>query len=178
MLIIDNSCAQVCNSKIFVYIGTCGRHRGLSTIYIKQNLFHQSIIGRDVELQNIHIVLFKSLRDVTQVSTLSAKFDLGSKLVDWCRDATSVVYGHLLIYLSPRAEGRLRYCINTGSLPSKFYVPQRLKHLKSLEDEHTKGLYSPSVPITVPQMQKSFHPLLYKRVLPDSLRLHIKSAQR
>ena len=45
-----------CNSKAFVDIATAGRHRGLSTIYIKHNLFHQSKLGRDVELQNTHIV--------------------------------------------------------------------------------------------------------------------------
>ena len=39
-----------------------------------------------------------------QVSTLSAHMGLGSELVDWYRDATSVPYGHLLIDLSPRTD--------------------------------------------------------------------------
>ena len=58
LLFFDDSCEEICNSKAFVDIATAGRHRGLSTIYIKQNLFHQSKLGRDVELQNTHIVLF------------------------------------------------------------------------------------------------------------------------
>ena len=60
LLVFDDLCAEICNSKEFVDIATAGRHRGFSSIYIKPNLFHQSKLGRDVELQNTHIVLFKS----------------------------------------------------------------------------------------------------------------------
>ena len=103
LLIFDDSCEVICNSKAFVDIATAGGHRGLSTCYIKHNLFHQGKLGRDVELQNTQI-LFKSPRDVIQVSTLNAQLGLGSELVDWYRDATSVPYGHLLIDLSQRTE--------------------------------------------------------------------------
>ena len=146
LLFFDNSCAEICNSKEFVDIDTAGRHRGFSTIYIKHNLFHQSKLGREVELQNTHIVLFKSPRDVHQVATLSVQLGLGSALVDWYRDATSVPFGHFLIDLSPRTDARLRYCTNSGNIPSKFYVPDNLKHLKYLDHEHTKSLYSPGIP--------------------------------
>ena len=177
LLIFDDSCEEICNSKAFVDIATAGRHRGLSTIYIKHNLFHQSKLGRDVELQITHIVLFKSPRDVMQVTTLSTQLGLGSEL-DWFRDATSVAFGHLLIDLSPRTDDRLRYCTNTGFIPSKFYIPDGLKQSKILDDEHTRSLYSLSVPIIFPQMQKSFLSVLPKRVYPVSLRMHNKSAQR
>ena len=46
LLIFDDSCEEVCNSKASVNIATAGRHRGLSTIYIKHNLFQQSKLGR------------------------------------------------------------------------------------------------------------------------------------
>ena len=154
LLIFVDSCEEICNSKAFVDNTTDGRHRGLSTIYIKHNLFHQSKLGRDVELQNTHIVLFKSPRDVMQVTALSTQLGLGSELVDWYRDATSVPFGHLLIDLSPRTDDRLRYCTHTGSVPSKFYIRERLKQSETLDDQHTKSLYSPSVPIIFPQMQK------------------------
>ena len=178
LLIFDNSCEEICNSKAFVDISTAGRHRGLCTIYIKHNLFHQSKLGRDVELQNTHIVLFKSPRDVMQVNTLSTQLGLGSGLVDWYRDAASVPFGHFLIDFSPRTVDRLRYCTNTGSIPSNFYIPDRLKQSKILDDEHTRSLYSPSVPIIFPRMQKSFPSVLSKIVYPVSSRLHNKSAQR
>ena len=64
LLTFDDSCEEICNSKAFVDIATAWRHQGVSTIYIKHNLFHQSKLGRDVELQNTHVVFFKSPRDV------------------------------------------------------------------------------------------------------------------
>ena len=82
LLLFDNSCGEICNSKAFVDIATAGRHRGLRTMYIKHNFFHQSKPGRDVELQNTHIVLFKSSSDVMQVTTLSTQLGLSSELVD------------------------------------------------------------------------------------------------
>ena len=164
LVMFDDSCDEICNSKAFVDIATAGRHRGLSTIYIKHNLFHQRKLERDVELQNTHIVLFKSPRDVMQVPTLGAQLGLRSELVDWYRDATSVPFGHLLIDLSPRTDDRLLYCTNSGSVPPKIYVPERWKHLRTLDEEHTKSLYSPSVPIAFPQMQKPLSSVLPKIV--------------
>ena len=83
LVIFDDPCEEICNSKTFVNIATARRHGRLSTIYIKHNFFHQSKLGRDVQLQNTEIVLFKSPRDVTQVTTFSTQLGLGSELVDW-----------------------------------------------------------------------------------------------
>ena len=129
-------------------------------------------------LQSTHIVLFESPRDVMQVTTLSTQLGFGSEQVDWYRDATSVPFGYLLIDLSPRTDDRLRYCTNSGSVPSKVYIPERLKHLRTLDDKHTKFLYSPSVPIAFPQMQKPLSSVLSKRVYPVSMRMHSKSTQK
>ena len=143
---------------------------------LNTTFFHQSKLGREVELQNTHIVLFRSPREVMQVTTLGTQLGLGSELVDWYQDATSVPFGHLLIDLSPRTDDRLRYCTDSGSFPSKFHLPERLKHLRTLDYEHTKSLFSRSVPITFPQMQKSLSSVLSKRVCPVSIWMH--SAQR
>ena len=178
LLIFDDSCEEVCSSKAFVKIATAGRHRGLSTMYIKHNLFHKSNLGRDIELETTHIVLFKSPRDVMQINTLGMQLGLGSSLVDWYRDATSVPFGHLLIDLSPRSDDRLRYCTDSGKTPSKFYVPNGLKHSTTLDDEHTKSLYSPRVPVLFPQMQKSIPSVVSKGVYPISQRMYSKSTPR
>ena len=113
-----------------------------------------------------------------QVTTLSTQLGLGSELVDWYRDATFVPFGHLLIDLSPRTDDRLRYCTNSGFVPLNFLIPESLKPSRTLDDKHTKSLYSPSVPIAFPQMQKSFSSVLPKRVYPVSMRMHSKSTQR
>ena len=159
-------------------IATAGRHRGFSTIYIKHNLFHQSKLGRDVQLQNAHIVVFKSPRDVHQVATLTVQLGLGSALVDWYRDATSVPFAHLLIDLSPRTDDHLRYCTNSGNIPSKFHLHDNLKHLKYLDDEHTKSLYSPSIPTLFPRMQNSVSNICPKKIYPSSHRGRRKLAAR
>ena len=121
LLIFDDSCETICVSKAFVDIATAGRRQGLGTIYIKHNFFHQRKLGRDAELQTTHIALFKSPREVKQITTLSTQLGLGSELVDWYRDATSVPFGQLLIDFSPLTDDRFRYCTNTGSVPSKFF---------------------------------------------------------
>ena len=113
-----------------------------------------------------------------QVTTLGTQLVLGSELVDWYRDATSVPFGHLLIDLSRRTDDRLRYCTNSESVPSKLFIPGRSKHLRTLDDEHTKSLYSPSVPIAFPQVQKPIFSVLPKRVYPVSMRMYSNSAQR
>ena len=76
-LIFDDSCQEICYSKACIDNAAAGRHRGLSTIYIKHNLFYLSKLGREVELQNTHIVLFKSLRDLMQFGTFSEQLGLG-----------------------------------------------------------------------------------------------------
>ena len=132
LLIFGDSCEKICNSKAFVDISSAGRHRGLSTIYIKHNLMHQSKCGRDVELKNTHIVLFKSTRDMMQVSAISAQLGLGSEMVDWYRDATSVPYGHLLVELLPhRRSITLLYKHRIHSL--KVLYPGPTEIVKNLE---------------------------------------------
>ena len=156
---------------------TTRRHRGVSTVYTRHNLFNQNTLGRVVELQNTHIVLIKPPLDKMQVSTLSAQLGPGSELVDFYQSATSDSYSLLMFDLSPRTDYRIRYCINSGSVPSKLYVRDRLNSLKLLDDKQRKSLYSPSDPISFPWMQKSFPLVLSKRVYQVFLRMHSKSAR-
>ena len=58
LLIFDDFSEELLKSKDFTRIATAGRHLGLHVLCIKHNLFHKSPIGRDVELQLTHIVLF------------------------------------------------------------------------------------------------------------------------
>ena len=107
-----------------------------TTSFIKANL------GETLSSRT-HKVFFSSLPVMPCKSVLLVhNLGLGSELVDWYRNATSVPFGHFLIDLSPRTDDRLRYCTNTGSIPLKFYIPDRLKQSKILDDEHTKSLYT------------------------------------
>ena len=70
LLIFDDFSEELLKSKDFTRIATAGRHLGLHVLYNKHNLFHKSPIGRDVELQLTHIVLFQSPRDINQIERL------------------------------------------------------------------------------------------------------------
>ena len=146
----------------FVKTATAGSHRGLNTIYVKHNLFHQSKLGRDVELNNTHIVSFKSPRVLLQINTLSQLLGLGSQLKEWHQDATSTPYACLLIDLIPKTVDSLRYCTNSGSVPSKFYLPAGIE-TKFLDDEHTIRLYTPNISNIFPKTSKTIHLPLSKK---------------
>ena len=64
-------------------------HRRLTSLHVTYNLFKESILVRDIKLQNTHIFLFKTPREVMQVSSLNAQLGLESELVDWYREPTS-----------------------------------------------------------------------------------------
>ena len=180
LLIFDYSFAEICNSKEFVDISIACRHHGFSTIFIKHNLFHQSKLGSDFELQISHIVLFlhKSPTDVHQVATIGVQSGTGFAFVDSYRDATSVHIGHFLIEFSTRTDDRLRYCTKSGKNPSNFYVPDELNHLKRLDDEYTKSVYSLSISTLFPRMQNLVSKNLSKRNYPISQRVYRQHAAR
>ena len=76
LLVFDVSCEEICVSKAFADNATAGRHRGLSTIYIKQHLFHPSKLQRDVELQNTYNVFSNRLLMRCQSIHLVHNWDL------------------------------------------------------------------------------------------------------
>ena len=47
--------------------------------------------------------------------------------------------------------------------PSNFYIPEHFQHLRTLDDDHTKSLYSPSIPTLFPQVQNTVFPKLPER---------------
>ena len=112
-------------------------------------------MGGDIELQNTHIVLFKSPRDVLQINTLSQQLGLGSQLKDWYTKAPSIPNGHLFIDLTPKTVDPLRFCTNSGSIPTIFFLPQTKQEITFLNDEHTTSLYTDNVPNVFPELQEN-----------------------
>ena len=106
-------------------------------------------MGRDVELQKMHIVLLKLLGDLLQINALSQQPVLGSQWKDWYQDATSIPYEHLLIDLTTKTFDLLRCCTNSSSVSSKFYLPAGTE-TKILDDEHTIRLNNPIIPKKIP----------------------------
>ncbi len=176
--IFDDSCEEICKNKEFQKLATAGRHKKLNTIYIKHNLFHKSPIGRDAELQNTQIVLFKSPRDVQQISRLGNQLGLGKQFNEWYKDAVSKPFGHLMVDLHPRTDDKLRFCTNCGSFPTQFYLPKSQARITEINDEHTKHKYSQALPIFYETIPKSYRSISSQRVHSLPMRVSPKSSGR
>ena len=112
------------------------------------------------------------------MNTLSQQLGLGSQLKDWYTKAISNPYGHLLIDLTHKTVDSLRFCTNSGSIPSIFFLPQHKQLTTFLSDEHTTSLYSDNVPKLFPELQKNLPKKLSERIYSVSERVHRKLAQR
>ena len=56
LLVFDDSCEEIFNDKEFSKLATDGRHRNISVIYVKHNLFQQSKWSRTIDLNTTHII--------------------------------------------------------------------------------------------------------------------------
>ena len=131
-----------------------------ATPWLEHNLYQtqpisQSKLGRDVELQNTHIVLFKSPRDVLQINTLGTQLGLGSQLKEWYQDATSVPYGHLLIDLSPK-QLILYDIVQTVVQHQQSFIFQNIHKILLFWMMNTQYLYAKHVPSWTPKCRKLF----------------------
>ena len=75
LLVFDDSCEDIFNDKEFSKLATAGRHRNISIIYVKHNLFQQCKWSRTIGLNTTHIVLFKSPRDIQQITYIGKQLD-------------------------------------------------------------------------------------------------------
>ena len=120
--LFDDSCPEICNSKELVDLAPPVDIMFSVPCTLNTSYSNRRKLGGDVELKNTHIVLLKSPRDVHQIGRLSVQLGLGSTLIYWYRDATSVSFRHLLTDLSRRKDDRIRYCTINRNIPSEFYV--------------------------------------------------------
>ena len=71
--------------------------------------------------------LVQTTERIIQIKTLSQQLGLGCQLKEWCREATSIHYGQLLIDLTPKTNDPLGYCTKNGSISSKFDLAEGKK---------------------------------------------------
>ena len=67
MIVFDDTFEEFFNEKEFVRIATAGRHKNAYVFYVKYILFQQSKQSRTIDLNAIHLTLFKLPRDIQQV---------------------------------------------------------------------------------------------------------------
>ena len=143
LLVFDDSCEEIFNDKEFSKLATAGRHRNISVIYVKHNLFQQSRWSRTIDLNTTHIILFKSPRDTQQITFIGRQLNNSQFLKESYELATKEPFGHLLIDFDPKTSDVLRYCSNI--VPpglSIFYLPSAKAVITSLSDERERSLYA------------------------------------
>ena len=104
LLVFDDSCEEIFNDKEFSKLATAGRHKNISVIYVKHNLFQQSKWSRTIDLNTTHIILFKSPRDVQQIGLIGRQLNNTQFLNESYELATKQPFGHLLIDLDPKTS--------------------------------------------------------------------------
>ena len=113
-------------------------------------------------MQNTHIVLFKSPRDVQQTDVLGKQLGLGNTQRKWYADATSITCGHLMIDLSPETNALLRYSTDVTSFPTKFYLPSSRSRVTQINDQKFGTLYSKALFNFQHSIPKDFAEVLFK----------------
>ena len=101
-------------------------HKNFTVIYLTQNVFQPGKNARTITLNTWYIVIFKNLRDVSQITHLAKQLFPGKTgvLKDAYEDATKELYGYLVIDSSPHADCKHR--LRTSIFPNEdtvVYVP-------------------------------------------------------
>ena len=114
--------------KEFSKLATAGRHRNISVIYVKHNI--------------THIILFKSPRDIQQITYVGNQLNNTNFLKESYELATKP-FGQLLIDLDPKTSDSLRYCSNIVQQGSTiFYLPSSKGVITNLTDERERIIYA------------------------------------
>ena len=103
-------------------------HTNTSVVYITQNLFHADKVTRTITLNAQYLVLFKNVRDKSQIAHLSRQMYPGNSkhMVESYTDATSEPYSYLFVDLKPNTEEnhRLKACIFPDDRDNYVYTPR------------------------------------------------------
>jgi len=125
-LVIDDlmiESAKDTDQRVTKLFTRASRHRDLSVIFLVQNLFFQGL--RTISLNSSYIVLFKSPRDQSMITTLARQMYPGhGKFLRECyEDAVNkTTYGHLFLDLHPETPEDLRVRTNMLTPQPQVYL--------------------------------------------------------
>jgi hypothetical protein len=113
LLILDDL-MQSCKDSMEIYNLFCvdSHHRNISVFLVSQNIYTKGKCTRDLNLNSSYMILFKNLRDQTQINVLSRQMFPG-KSKDFLRifeDANSSNngYGYVFLDLNPNTSPDFR----------------------------------------------------------------------
>ena len=143
LILFDDVAEDVLKNDDFSNLATSGRHKNISVIFIKHNLYQQGKHSVTIDKNTTHLILMKNPRAGRQLKILG--MELGNtKFLEECyrRAVEEQHYGHLLIDLTPHCIESLRYCSSVTSRPSFFWIPRKNARITLINDEDTNDLYS------------------------------------
>jgi len=119
IVVLDDLMNEVVkNSEIELLFTRGAHHKKLSIIYLNQNMFCQGKNARGIALNSHYLILFKNLRDCSQIQKLGQQINPGKSrlLVEAYENCMEEKFGYLIIDLSPNAhkDFRLRTRIFPG----------------------------------------------------------------
>ena len=114
LVIFDDSCEEILQSRFFVNLCTAGRHQNIHLIFIKHNLYQRGKFSVTIDKNTTHLVLLKSPRQAKQLRILGSELDgiAANFLEDCYTTSTRKPFGPLLIDLTPSCPDNLRFCTN------------------------------------------------------------------
>ena len=135
LIVLDDLMGDVLASRDVEKLFTRGcHHRGMSVMFLTQNLFAQGQVARNLALNTSYLILFKNVRDRNQMAYLGRQM-YPSKSKSFMRayeDATNRPYGYLIVDLTPRGK-------RSPETEDEHLVgdaPHSLRHRKSVNFDH------------------------------------------
>ncbi len=128
VIVIDDF-AQELNKDVANIFSVLTHHTNSVVILLTQNIFSKNPVFRDISLNATFIVLFKNIRDASQVVHLAKQFAPGnnSYVIEAYKDATKNAYSYLLfdLHQSTPDNLRLRSRILPHELPMCVYEKKK-----------------------------------------------------
>ena len=124
LIILDDLMSKCKESSDILDLFTIkSHHRNISVFLVTQNIFIKGKWTRDLNLNSSYMIIFRNIRDVTQISTLARQMFPG-KTKDFLRvfdDATSADddHGYVFLDLNPGVSQDLRIQGNIIEKPDR-----------------------------------------------------------
>ena len=123
LVVLDDLMAQCSNDQRVSDLFTRGsHHRGISVLYLTQNLFPPGKLSRTISLNSHYMVIFRNPRDSLGITTLAKQMfpKHGNYLLESFHDATSKPYGYLMIDCHQLTPENMR--LRTNILPGERQI--------------------------------------------------------
>ena len=128
LLVLDDLMSECSKDQRVSDLFTRGsHHKGISVLYLTQNLFPPGKLSRTISLNSHYFIVFKNPRDSLGIATLAKQMfpNRTQYLMDSFQDATKKPFSYLLIDCHPQTPENIR--LRTNIFPGErhiVYIPK------------------------------------------------------